>query len=154
MKNNYIVYMHKNKCNNKVYIGKTCQNIEKIWSLKGKNYQNNIKFYNDIKFFGWDNFEHVILQQNLTHSEAKTVRNSFINRYNSILEGYNVSLENVNTASEIGPGRPVKDRSSKIIIGFETTKPLKIRLEEEANKLNKSISALIREILERHYEER
>lgn len=51
-------------------------------------------------------------------------------------------------------GRKKKDRSDKIIIGFEGTLPLKVRLEEEAENRYMSLSALIREILERHFEER
>ena len=49
-------------------------------------------------------------------------------------------------------GRRKTDRSDKIIIGFESTVPLKIRLEEEAKRRYMSLSALIREILEKHYE--
>lgn len=51
-------------------------------------------------------------------------------------------------------GRKKKDRSNKLIIGFEGTIPLKVRLEEEAEKRYMSLSALIREILERHFEDR
>jgi hypothetical protein len=51
-------------------------------------------------------------------------------------------------------GRKKKDRSDKLLRSFETTKPLDDRLREEAFIKHKSISALIREILELHYEER
>ena len=51
-------------------------------------------------------------------------------------------------------GRKKKNRLDKIIIGFECTKPLKIRLEQEAERRYLSLSALIREILERHFEDR
>ena len=37
---------------------------------------------------------------------------------------------------------------------FETTKPLKARLKEMAQKRKMTVSALIREILERFFEER
>ena len=40
-------------------------------------------------------------------------------------------------------GRKKKDRTNKIIIGFEGTLPLKVRLEEEAEKRYMSLSALI-----------
>ena len=46
------------------------------------------------------------------------------------------------------------DRSQKSIQTFEITKPLKIRLEDLAKKQNKTLSAVIREILERYFEER
>ena len=50
-------------------------------------------------------------------------------------------------------GRRKTDRSDKIIVGFDSTVPLNIRLEEEAKRRYMSLSALIREILEKHYEE-
>lgn len=51
-------------------------------------------------------------------------------------------------------GRRKIDRSGKSIQTFEITKPLKVRLEELADAQNKTLSAVIREILERHFEER
>ena len=51
-------------------------------------------------------------------------------------------------------GRKKVDRSNKVMQTFETTRPLKIRLEELAKKKGITVSALIREILERHFEER
>ena len=51
-------------------------------------------------------------------------------------------------------GRRKVDRSNKIMQTFETTKPLKARLEALAKKRGITVSALIREILERHFEDR
>ena len=51
-------------------------------------------------------------------------------------------------------GRKKVDRSDKIMQTFETTKPLKARLEAQAEKRGITVSALIREILEKHFEER
>lgn len=51
-------------------------------------------------------------------------------------------------------GRKKVDRSDKIMQTFETTKPLKTRLREQANNQGITVSALIREILERFFEER
>ena len=51
-------------------------------------------------------------------------------------------------------GRKKVDRSNKVMQTFESTKPLKQRLEWAAEKRNKTVSALIREILERYFEER
>lgn len=51
-------------------------------------------------------------------------------------------------------GRKKVDRSNKIIQSFETTKPLKARLEARAEKKKMTVSALIREILEKYFEER
>lgn len=51
-------------------------------------------------------------------------------------------------------GRKKKDRSNKVMQSFESTSPLKERLEKEAEERYMSLSALIREILERYFEER
>jgi predicted DNA-binding protein len=51
-------------------------------------------------------------------------------------------------------GRKKVDRSDKIMQTFETTRPLKVRLEHKAKMRGITVSALIREILEKHFEER
>jgi hypothetical protein len=51
-------------------------------------------------------------------------------------------------------GRKKIDRSNKLLMAFETTIPLKERLIEEANSKYLSVSALIRQILEKHYEDK
>lgn len=51
-------------------------------------------------------------------------------------------------------GRRKVDRSDKIMQTFETTKPLKARLKMQAKSRGMTVSALIREILEQHFEER
>ena len=51
-------------------------------------------------------------------------------------------------------GRKKVDRSNKIMMAFESTKPLKQRLQWLAEKREMTVSALIREILERAFEER
>lgn len=51
-------------------------------------------------------------------------------------------------------GRKKVDRSDKIIQTFETTRPLKIRLREQAKLKGLTVSALIREILEKYFEDR
>lgn len=51
-------------------------------------------------------------------------------------------------------GRKKVDRSNKVMQTFESTKPLKLRLEEYAKKKQITVSALIRYILEKYIEER
>lgn len=51
-------------------------------------------------------------------------------------------------------GRKKKDRRDKLLRAFETTRPLDDRLKAEAEERYMSVSALIRQILEQHYEER
>ena len=51
-------------------------------------------------------------------------------------------------------GRKKVDRSDKVIQTFESSRPLISRLKETAQRKNMTVSALIREILEKYFENR
>lgn len=93
MDNNYTLYMHKNKENGKVYIGITCRNPEERWA-NGNGYYRNNHFYNSIKKYGWDNFEHIIIASGLTQEKAEQMEIEYIAKYDSTNrnKGYNISL--------------------------------------------------------------
>ena len=78
----YIVYQHKNKINGKIYIGITMQEPEKRWK-QGEGYRSSPHFYSAIQKYGWDNFEHNILFQNLTKEEACIKEQELIAKFNS-----------------------------------------------------------------------
>lgn len=88
------IYMHKNKINNKCYIGQTVKNPpEKRWQGKGSGYTNkNTKFFRAIWKYGWDNFEHIILEENIKNlTEANEKEKYWIAYYNATdkNKGYN-----------------------------------------------------------------
>lgn len=56
----YIVYLHINPNNEKVYVGITNQNAHKRWK-NGHGYTKCKKFYNAIIKYGWNSFKHIIL---------------------------------------------------------------------------------------------
>lgn len=68
-KRNCCVYWHRNKINNHRYIGYTEQKPEDRWN-NGNGYKGQKIFSNAIFQYGWLNFEHKIIFQNLTLSEA------------------------------------------------------------------------------------
>lgn len=82
MNDNYKIYVHKNKLNGKIYIGQTKQDVSKRW-LKGEGYRTQSYFYNAIKKYGWDNFEHIILFDGLTVEEANLIEEFLIKKYNT-----------------------------------------------------------------------
>ena len=88
----YILYMHRNKINNKVYIGITSQIPEKRWHY-GLGYKQNPAFWNAIQKYGWNNFEHIILQEGLNREDAENIEIETIKQYNSNDSdfGYNIS---------------------------------------------------------------
>lgn len=84
----YVVYAHKNKINNKMYIGITGNSPEKRWD-NGNGYRGQI-FFEDIKKYGWENFEHKILIWGLTLEQANKWEKKLIEHYNCLYpNGYN-----------------------------------------------------------------
>ena len=68
LNNTYCIYIHE--CpNNKVYIGQTIygNNPNKRWE-GGIGYKGQ-RFYNAIKYYGWDNIKHNILFQTTNHAK-------------------------------------------------------------------------------------
>lgn len=79
----YTVYMHKNKLNNKIYVGITSRKYPKDrWGKFGSGYKNSY-FGNAINKYGWDNFEHILLNTNINKDEAIKLEKEYIAKYNS-----------------------------------------------------------------------
>ena len=89
--NNYCVYCHTNKINEKKYIGITSQKPERRWN-NGEGYRNNEYFYRAIKKYGWHNFMHEILYTNLSRDEAEKLEVNLIAEYETRFnnKGYNI----------------------------------------------------------------
>lgn len=66
----YTVYIHKNKVNDKIYVGITGRTVEERWGYNGNGYYRNKHFYDSILKYGWDNFEHIIIKEGLSQEEA------------------------------------------------------------------------------------
>ena len=88
------IYLHRNKFNNKVYIGQTIQTPEERWK-KGKGYKNNPYFDAAIQKYGWDNFEHIILEQSeeWSQEELDNKEREYIRQYRATEPqyGYNIT---------------------------------------------------------------
>lgn len=86
----YIIYVHTNKITGKCYIGQTRQLPTLRWQ-NGLGYRTQPKFFRAIKKYGWDNFEHKVLAENLTKPEADILEQQFIIRFDAIENGYNTT---------------------------------------------------------------
>lgn len=87
----YTIYVHINKYNLKVYVGQTCQDVNRRWR-DGKGYTNSETYFkNAINKYGWDGFEHIILETELTKNQADFYEKLYIMTYNSTNRnfGYN-----------------------------------------------------------------
>lgn len=88
----YVVYKHTAP-NGKCYIGMTRQNPPKKRWKNGTTYKSNKHFTNAIKKYGWENFQHEILFENLTQQEAEQKEIELIAFYKSNKNefGYNIA---------------------------------------------------------------
>ena len=86
----WTVYSHTNLINGKIYIGITSNKPERRWR-KGDGYKRSLKFYNAIQKYGWNNFRHEILYENLTEKEAKNIEQKLIRENKKQNKSYNIT---------------------------------------------------------------
>lgn len=75
--NNCAVYVHVNLINGKKYFGITTVDPEKRWK-NGKGYSKNDHFTNAINKYGWKNFAHLVLYENIPIKIAKNIEEMLI----------------------------------------------------------------------------
>lgn len=127
----YTVYLHRNKINQKVYIGITSQDCNARWRREGQGYKQQPKFYHAIEKYGWDNFEHIILFTNLTKELAEQKEIELIKLYNSIENGYNIYPG----GNLINHTEETKQKLSQIMKGKKHTEIAKQKMREHTNKI-------------------
>ena len=95
MHGEYKVYVHVNKINGKIYIGQTKQTLEQRYK---NGYEHCRHFWNAIQKYGWDNFEHIILVDNLSLDMANIIEEELIKKYNATNKdkGYNMKSGGLN----------------------------------------------------------
>lgn len=87
----YVVYRHIFP-NGKCYIGITCAKpYTRRWTSGGR-YRKQKKMNNAIEKYGWDNVVHEILFSGLSLEKANELERVMITKYNSIENGYNISI--------------------------------------------------------------
>lgn len=129
IKSDYIVYKHTNKINNKSYIGITCQTLNNRCRKNGIGYRECICFYNAIKKYGWDSFEHTILYKNLTKEQAEQKEIELIERYKSNKSQYGYNIQNGGNA--IGRmAEETKEKISKTLKGIKFSEEHKRKIGE------------------------
>lgn len=139
------VYKHTNLINKKIYIGITYLPINQRWQ-KGRGYKKQI-FYNAILKYGWNNFKHEILFDNLNEDEAIQIEKELILFHKSYLSkfGYNADMggkyagkHSIDTKKKIS-----KSLTKKSIICLETKEIFNSGMEA-SKKMNVSYSSLMR----------
>lgn len=92
MNRNYCVYKLTSP-SNKVYIGLTSQKPEERWK-NGKGYHDNPYLLSAIDKYGWENFTHEILYDNLSHEEANVLEYETIREYKSNQREFGYNIQN------------------------------------------------------------
>lgn len=129
----YVVYMHRCIINNKIYIGMT-NDIERRWRCKGIEYkpkiENSRPFWNAICKYGWDNFEHIILEKNLSRERAQDLEKEYIKKYKTQnnQNGYNIA--------EGGEGGKIYITHPKGMLGKHHNEDKKKKQSELMKRLN------------------
>ena len=72
----YLIYKHTNKVNGKSYIGQTSQKATRRWR-NGFGYKESPIFYAAIQKYGFDNFEHEIIEENIATKELANEREQY-----------------------------------------------------------------------------
>lgn len=97
----YKVYVHTCKVNGKSYVGLTKRKPYQRWR-NGNGYRSQSCFWNAIQKYGWDNFEHKIIADNLTAQEASDLEKEMIEKLQSQADknGYNIELGGIECSKE------------------------------------------------------
>jgi group I intron endonuclease len=91
MQNKYkgCIYKITNIVNNKVYIGQTINIKHRINDYKNLKCKGQIKIYNAIKKYGWNNFKIKVIAFCKNREDLDKLETLNISYYNSINKGYN-----------------------------------------------------------------
>jgi group I intron endonuclease len=114
-----LVYKATNTVNDKIYIGKTIETLEK---RKDEHYRNAIvynlqtKFYRAIRKYGFSLFTWETVSEHINNEECLVAEIETIKKYNSLIEGYNMTA-----GGEGSLGRCLSDESKSKISKSLTT---------------------------------
>lgn len=93
----WVIYKHTNKINGKSYIGQTRTPTKVRWKSGFGYSKNQAVFANAIEKYGWDNFEHEIIETGIKSLEAANAREKYwIAHYHTYINdpecnGYNMT---------------------------------------------------------------
>ena len=133
MEKKYIIYQHKNLITNQSYVGQTCQKINNRWK-NGNGYKKQEKFWEAIDTFGWDNFEHIILEENIPESQVDEREKYWIAYFDCVKNGYNSN----DGGHHYIPSEETKEKIRQANLGEKNPNYSKPRSEETKEKIRLS----------------
>lgn len=133
----------------KYYIGVTSRNVNLRWK-NGNGYKHQPYFWNAIQKYGWDNFEHIIIKDDLDKDSAFDMEKKLIKQYKSNISeyGYNCSIggENGNLGHKHSDKTIEKMRNSAIGRNLSDEQKLKISNTLKGRKLSKELKEKLSEV--------
>lgn len=133
----WIIYKHTNKINGKSYIGQTKKSMYERAGKNGEAYASCSEFYGAIREYGWDNFEHTVLQENIaTQEEADTQERYWIKYYGTFKHGYNLTLGGSRARFTLFKTREYKKQLKTIQISKELSDFIKEYAERNIIKVD------------------
>lgn len=138
MTKSYCIYCHTNTINGKKYIGQTCQDVHKRWQ-NGFGYREEQYIRKAIDKYGWDNFTHDILEENLSQDEANERERFYIQLYKTYNSqfGYNLTYGG-NNGQPNDKTRKILSEKAKTRVGELNSRYGKHCSEEHKRKLREA----------------
>lgn len=127
----WVIYIHTLTLDGRKYIGQT-NDIHSRW--KPSAYKTCTKFYKAIQEYGWNNFTHEIIYDNLTLEEANELEEKLIAEYDTINNGFNLEFGGTNHLHS----QETKDKMSKTRKGVPKTEEHKKAISEALKKYKRT----------------
>ena len=125
----YYVYKHTSP-SNKIYIGITCKNPEIRWRKDGSGYRKQM-FWDAIQKYGWNNFQHEILAENLTKEEAENMEIELIAKHKSNNPDFGYNIHNGGNSSGTH-SEETKQKISNSLKGNKLSEETKDKIRQKA----------------------
>ena len=122
----YKIYLLTYPATGKSYVGVTSMSLEERWH-DGQGYKNQPIIYNDICEYGWNNFEHSLIDTAFTYEESRNKERFYIEKMNTLFpNGYNVISGETGTPNRLWTSTIIKiDEDGNILQKFSSSKQLK-----------------------------
>lgn len=157
-KDNWCVYMHTSP-SGKIYIGITSQKPEYRWGENGKGYLKKNKngdyhqpaMANAILKYGWDNFIHDILFEDLSREDAEHKEFLLILLWESNNSKYGYNIKNGGSTGKFPP--ETLKKKSNAIKGEKHPNYGKHRSEETKKKISNTLKGSVSPMKGKHHSE-
>ena len=122
----YKIYLLRCRITGKSYVGVTSMSLEERWH-NGQGYKNQPVIYEDICEYGWNNFEHILIDTAFTYKESREKERFYIKTMNSLFpNGYNIISGETGLPNRLWKSTIIKiDENGNILQKFSSSKQLK-----------------------------